>query len=83
MSGKLLLFWAFSLLWLILDFFMSLEYNPEKDRTHFLTGFDASYFLLTGILPVALGALGCWMVGKHSRVREDQDVAENPDRSCP
>ena len=79
MSGKLLLFWAVSLMWLILDFFMSLEYNPDQDnRINFITGFDAVYYLLTGVLPVALGVLIVWKTGQRSRSREAQEVvAEN------
>lgn len=79
MSGKLLLFWAVSLIWLILDFFMSLEYNPDQDnRINFITGFDAVYYLLTGVLPVALGVLIVWKTGQRSRSREAQEaVAEN------
>jgi hypothetical protein len=75
MSGKLLLFWAVSLMWLILDFFMSLEYNPDQDnRINFITGFDAVYYLLTGVLPVALGVLIVWKTGQRSRSREAQEV---------
>ena len=79
MSGKLLLFWAVSLMWLILDFFMSLEYNPDQDnRINFITGFDAVYYLLTGVLPVALGVLIVLKTGQRSRSREAQEaVAEN------
>ena len=79
MSGKLLLFWAVSLMWLILDFFMSLEYNPDQDnRINFITGFDAVYYLLTGVLPVALGVLIVWKTGQRSCSREAQEaVAEN------
>ena len=79
MSGKLLLFWAVSLIWLILDFFMSLEYNPDQDnRTNFITGFDAVYYLLTGVLPVALGVLIVWRTGQLSREAQEA-VAENPE----
>ena len=81
MSGKLLLFWAVSLMWLILDFFMSLEYTPDQDnRINFITGFDAVYYLLTGVLPVALGVLIGWRTGQRSCSREAQEaVAENPE----
>jgi len=85
MSGKLVLFWGGALLWLILDFFMALEYNPDKDnRTNFITGMDAGYYLLTGVLPVALGAFGVWLLGRRSRRSEVQDVAaEKPERYVP